>query len=166
MDCSTPDFPVHHQLLEFTQTHAHRVTDDIQLSLSLSTLLLLPSVFPSTRVFSNESVLHIRWPSIESSALASVLPMNIQDWFPLQWTGFITFQSLGLSSVYSNTTVQKHQFFGAHLFSIVQLSHPYMTPRKTIALTRWAFVGKIMSLLFNTLRSSLAAQSVKNLPAV
>ena len=75
-------------------------------------LLVLPSIFPSIKVFSNESVLHIRWPSIGVSASASVLPMNIQDWFPLGWTGWIL-QSKGLTRVFSNTTVQKHQFFGA-----------------------------------------------------
>ena len=77
------------------------------------TLLLLPSIFPSIRVFSIESVLHIRWPSIAASASASVLPMDIQDWFPLGWTGWISLQSKGLSRVFSNTTVQKHQFFSA-----------------------------------------------------
>ena len=77
-------------------------------------LLLLLTIFPSIRVFSNESVLHIRWPKYWSfSASASVLPMNIQDWFPLGLTGLISLQSKGLSRVFSNTTVQKHQFFGA-----------------------------------------------------
>ena len=88
--------------------------------------------------------------SIGVSASASVLPMNIQDWFPLAWTGWISLQSKGLSRVFSNTTVQKHQFFCAQL-SLVQLSHPYMTTGKTIALTRWTFVGKVTSLLFNML---------------
>ena len=74
-------------------------------------LLLLPSIFPSIRVFFNESVLCIRWPSIGVSALTSVLPMNIQDWSPLGWTGWISLQSKGLLGVFSNTTVQKHQFF-------------------------------------------------------
>ena len=78
-------------------------------------LLLLPSVFPSIRIFSNESVLHIRWQSIGVSASSSVPPMNIQDWFPLGLTGWISLQSKGLSRVFSNTTVQKHQFFGAQL---------------------------------------------------
>ena len=77
--------------------------------------------------------------------------MNIQDWFPLRWTGWISFQSKGLSRDISNTTVQKHQFFGAQAVVRVQLSYPYLTTRKTIALTRWTFVGKIMSLLFNML---------------
>ena len=72
-------------------------------------LLLLPSVFPNIRVFSNESALCIRWPKYWSS----ILPMNIQDWFPLGLTGLISLQSKGLSRVFSNTTVQKHQFFCA-----------------------------------------------------
>ena len=76
------------------------------------------------------------------SASASVLPVNIQDWFPLGWTGWIFLQSKGLSRVFSNTTVQKHQFIDTQLSFIVQLSHPYMTTGKTIVLTRWTFVGK------------------------
>ena len=113
-------------------------------------LLLLPSIFQGIRVFSSESVFVFvffasgGW-SIGVSASASVLPMNIQDWFPLGWTGWISLQSKGLSWVFSNTTAQKHQFFGA------QLSHPYMTTGKTIVLTRWTFVSKVMSLLFNKL---------------
>ena len=78
-------------------------------------LLLLPSIFPSIRVFSSESALHIRWPSTGVSASASVLPMNIQDWFPLGLIGLISLQSKELSRVFSNTTVQKHQFFSAQL---------------------------------------------------
>ena len=75
-------------------------------------LLLLSSIFPSIRVFSNESALRIRWQKyIGVSGSTSVLPMNIQDWFPLGWTGWISLQSKGLSRVFSNTTVQKHQFF-------------------------------------------------------
>ena len=80
-------------------------------------LLLLPSIFPSIRVFSTESVLHIRWPKFNASGgvsgLTSVLPLNTQDWFPLGWTGWISLQSKGLSRVFSNTTVQKHQFLSA-----------------------------------------------------
>ena len=76
--------------------------------------------------------------------------MNSQDWSPLGWTGWITLQSKGLSRVFSNTTVQNHQFFGAQLSSQSN-SHPYLTTGKTIALTRWTFVGKVISLLFNML---------------
>ena len=78
-------------------------------------LLLLPSIFASIRVFSNESALHIRWQSIWASASASVLPMNIQDWFPLGLTDLISLQFKGLSRAFSNTIVQKHQFFDIQL---------------------------------------------------
>ena len=89
-------------------------------------LLCLPSIFPSIRVFSNESFLHIRCQSIGVSSSASVLPTNIQDWFALGWTGWISLLSKGLSRVFSNTTVQKHQFFGTQL-SLWSNSHSYMT---------------------------------------
>ena len=90
--------------------------------------------------------------SIGVSASASVLPMNIQDWSPLVWTGWISLQSKGLSRVFSNTTVQKHQFFGRHsAFFIVQFSHPNMTTGKTVTLTRQTFVGKVMSLVLRML---------------
>ena len=79
------------------------------------TLLLPPSIFPSIGVFTNESALRIRWPNIGVSTSASVLPMNIQDWFPLVWTGWISLLSKGLSRVFSNTTVETHQFFSAQL---------------------------------------------------
>ena len=114
-------------------------------------LLLPPSNFPIIRVFSNEPALCIRWPKYWSFSF-SISPSNeYQDWFPLGLTGLISLQSKGLSSIFSNTTVQKHQFFSARLSLMVQLSHPYMTTGKTIALTRWTFVGKVMSLLFNIL---------------
>ena len=101
-------------------------------------------------------------PSIGVSASTSVLTMNIQDWFPLEWTGWISLQSKALSRVFSNTTVQKHQFFSAQLSlysnshyspHIVGLyvSHTYMAIGKTIPLTRQTFIGKVMSLLFNML---------------
>ena len=104
--------------------------------------LLLPPIPPSIRVFSNESLFAWGGQSIGVSALASVLPKNTQDWSPSEWTGWISLQSKGFSRVFSNTTVQKHS-----AFFTVQLSHPYMTTGKTIALTRWTFVGKVMSLL-------------------
>ena len=78
-------------------------------------LLLLPSIFPSIKVFPNESVLHIRWPKYWSFSFSIILPMNSQDWFPLWLTGLTSLQSKGLSRVFSNTTVQKHQFFGNQL---------------------------------------------------
>ena len=78
-------------------------------------LLLLPPVPPSISVFSNESALRIKWPKYWSFSFNISLPMNTQDWSPLGWTGWISLQSKGLSRVFSNTTVQKHQFFGAQL---------------------------------------------------
>ena len=93
-----------------------------------------------------------RWggQSTGASALASVLPRESQGWSPSEWTGWISLQSKGLSRVFSNTTVQKHQFFGAQLSSQSN-SHPYMTTGKTLALTRRTFVGQVMFLLFNML---------------
>ena len=115
MNCSMPGFPVRHQPMELTQTHVHWVGDAIQHFILCRPLLLLLSIFPSIRVFSNESVLRIRWPKYGASASALVLPMNIQDWFLLGLTGLISLQPKGLSRVFSNTTVQKHQFFGIQL---------------------------------------------------
>ena len=151
MNHSTPGLPVHHQLPEFTQTHVHRVGDAIQPSHPLSSPSP-PAPNPSQHqgLFQWVNSLHEVAKVIGVSALASVLPMNIQDWSPLGWTGWISLQSKGLSKVFSNTKVQKHQFFGSAFF-ILQLLHPYMTTGKTIALTRRTFVGKVMSLLFNML---------------
>ena len=113
--------------------------------------LLLPSIFLSIRVFSNESGLHIRWPKYWSFSFSLSLSNEYSGLIPLGWTGWIFSQSKGLSRVFSNTTVQKHSILWFSAFFIVQLSYPYMTTGKTIALTRWTFVGKIMSLLFNML---------------
>ena len=114
-------------------------------------LLLLPSIFPSINVFSNESALCIRWPKYWVSGSTSVLPLNIQDWFPLGWTGWISLQSKGLSRVFSNTTVHKCQFFSAQLSSQSNSHIHKWLLEKTIALTRCTFVRKVMSLLFNML---------------
>ena len=113
MNHSRPGLPVHHQLPEVTQTQVHWVGDAIQHLILHRPLLLLPPIPPSIRVFSNESALCIRWPKYWSFSLNISLPMNTQDWSPLGWTGWISLQSKGLSRVFSNTTVQKHQFFGA-----------------------------------------------------
>ena len=123
MDCSTPGFPVHHQHPELAQIHVHPVGDDIQ-HLILCCPLLLPSIFPSIRVFSSESVLHIRWPKYWSFRTSS-LPMSIQGWFPLGLTGLISLQPKGLSRVFSNTTIQKHQFFGALYGPTLTSIHDY-----------------------------------------
>ena len=106
--------------------------------------LLLPSIFPSIRVFSNEAVIHIRWPRYWNLSFRISHSNEYSGLF-----GLISLQSRGLSRVFSNTTVQKHQFFSAQ--ASLWFSHPYMSAGKTIALTRQTFVGKVMSLLFNTL---------------
>ena len=152
MDCSTPGLPVHHQLPEIAQTHVYRVGDAIQSShlIFCCPLLFLSSVFPSIRVFSSESVLHTRWSKYWSFSF-SISPSNEYSGlisFRIDWLHPLAVQ--GLSRVFFNT-VQKYQFFSTQLLFIVQLSHPYMTNGKTIALTRQTFVGKVMSLLLNML---------------
>ena len=117
---------------------------------SLLPLLLLPSIFLSIRVFSNELALHIRWPEYWSFSFSISPSKNSQGWFPLGLTGLIL-QSKGLWRVFSSTTVQKHQFFGTRPSL---WSNFYMTTGKTIALTIQSFVSKVMSLLFNTLSLS------------
>ena len=116
-------------------------------------LILLSSIFPSIRVFSNELALRIRWPKYWASASATVLPTNIQGWFPLGLTGLISLQFKRPSRVFSRTKIQKHKFFGVQpsLWFMVQLSHLYMTPGKTIVLTIWTFVSKVIPPLFNML---------------
>ena len=114
MKHSTPGLPVHHQFLESTQTHVHWVSDAIQPSHPLSSLLL-SSIFPSIRVFPMSQLFESGGQSIRVSASTSVLPMNTQDWSPLEWTGWISLQSKGLSRVFCNTTLQKHQFFSTQL---------------------------------------------------
>ena len=120
--------------------------------------ILLPSIFPSIRVFSSESPLHIGCPSIGASASASVLPVNIQCWFPLGWTGWISFQPKGLSRVFSTPQFKSSLLrYSAFFYVTVQLAHTYMTTVKTTALTRWTSVGKVMSLLFKMLSTLVIA---------
>ena len=111
--CSMPGFCVHHRSQSLHKLMSIKsVMPSNHLVLCLS-LLLLPSLFPSIRVFSNESTLHMRWPKYWVSASASVLPMNTPDWSPLGWTAWISLQPKGLSRVFSNTIVQKHHFFSS-----------------------------------------------------
>ena len=147
MDCSTPGLPVHHQLPGFTQTHVHWVSDGIQPFHPLLSLLLPPSTFPSIRVFSNESVLHIRGPkywnfsfSFSPSNEYSGLISFRMDWFELAVQGTLK----NLLQHYSS----KASILWCSAFFLVQLSHPYMITGKTIALIRRTFVDKVMSLLF------------------
>ena len=108
IDCSMPGLPVYHQLwslLKFTSIQSLMPSKHLNLC---RPLLLPPSIFPSIRVFSNESAIPIRWPSTRTSPSASVLPMNTANWFPLGLTGLISLQSKDFSRVFSNTTGQKH----------------------------------------------------------
>ena len=128
MDCSTPGLPVHHQLPELTQAHVHQVGDAIQPSHPLSSPSP-PATNPSQHqgLFQWVTSSHQIAKSIGVSASASVLPMNTQDWYPLGWTGWISLQSKGLSRVFSNTTVQKHQFFSTQLY-LLSNSHIHTWP--------------------------------------
>ena len=110
-----------------------------------------PSIFPSFRVFSNEKFFALGGRSIRVSASASVFPVNVQDWFALGWTGWISLQSEGLFKSLLQHHSSKASILQHSAFFMVQLAHPYMTTGKIIALTRRTFVGKVMSLLFNML---------------
>ena len=141
MNRSTPGLPVHHQLLEFTQTHVHRVNGAIQPSHPLSS--------PSPRVFSNESTLHMRWPKYWSLSF-SISPSNDHPGlisFRMDWLDPLVVQR-ALKSLFqhhsSKASVLQHS-----AFCMLQLSHLYVNTGKTTALTRWIFVDKVMSPLFN-----------------
>ena len=139
-----------HQLPELTQTHVHRVSDAIHL-IFYRPLLLLPSIFPSIRVFSNESVLPIRWPKYWSF-IFSISPSNEYSGlisFRIDWLDLLAVQGTLKSLLQCHSS--KASILRCSVLFIVQLSHPYMTTGKTIALTRRTFVGKVMSLLFNML---------------
>ena len=116
MDCSTPGFPVHHQLPDPTKTHVHCIGDAIQPSHPLSSLLLPPLIFPSIMVFSSESVLCIRWPKYWSFRFNFSLSNECSGLisFKMDWLDLLEVQGT-LKRVFSNTTIQKHQFFGAQL---------------------------------------------------
>ena len=119
INCSMPGLPVHHQLPEFTQTHVHGVGLWCHPAISSSVIPFssCPQSLPASESF--PMCQHFTWASQSTGAsdLASFLPKNTQDWSPLEWTGWISLQSKGLSRVFSNTTVQKHQFFSAQLSS-------------------------------------------------
>ena len=143
MDCSTPGFPIHHQLPELTQSHVHRVSDAIQPSHPLLSPFLLPSIFASITVFSNESALHIRWPKYWSFSF-SISPSN-------EYSGLISLRMDWLDLLVVQGTLEsllQHHSSKALIlqhsaFFIVQPPYLYMTTGKTIALTRWTFVGKV-----------------------
>ena len=140
-----PGFPVHHQHLELVQTHAHRIGDTIQPS---HPLLLLPLVI---RVFSSESVLCIKWPNYWSFSF-SISPFNEYSRlisFRMDWLDLLAVQGILKSLLQHHSS--KASILQCSAFFTAQLSHPYMTTGKTIALTRRTFVGKIISLFFNML---------------
>ena len=118
------------------------ISNTVTLFYSCSKSFPASGSFPMSQLFTSVG------QSIGVSASASVFPMNIQDWFPLELIGLIFLLYKGLSRVFSSTTVWRRKFFSTQPFFIIQLSHPHMTTGKTIALIRWTFVGKVMSLCF------------------
>ena len=154
MDCSMPSFPILHYLPEIAQIHVPWVSDAIQPSVIPFSSHLQPfpasGSFPMSRLFSSGG------QSTGASASASILPMNIQGWFPLGLTGWISLQSKGQSSLPQNCS-SKTSILQCSAFFMVQLSHLYMTTGKTIALTIRTFVGKVMSLYFNMLSKFVTA---------
>ena len=147
MDYSTPGFPVLNHFPESSKRMSIQSMMPSNHLIFCSPLLLLPSIFSSIRVFSSELALGIRWPKYWSFSF-SISPYR-------EYSGFISFRIDWFDLFAVQGTLQHHSLKASILkcsaFFIVQISHPYMTPGKTIALTRWTFVGKIMSLLFNTL---------------
>ena len=149
MDCNMPGFPLLHHLLELAQTHVHRVSDAIWPAHTLSSPSPPASVFPSIRVFSDESVLCIRWPKYWSF---SISPSNEHSGlisFRMDWLDLLAVQGT-LKSLLQHHSLKASVLRRSAVF-MVQLSHLFMTTGKTIALTRWTLVGKVMSLLFNIL---------------
>ena len=136
MDYSTPGFPVHHRTPEASSNSYPLSRWCYPTNSSCHPLLLLPSIFPNTRVVSNESVLSIRWPKYWSFSFS---PSN-------EYSGLISFRIDWLISLESKGRVFNTTVLLCSAFFMVQLSHPYMTTGKNIALTRWTFFGKIMSL--------------------
>ena len=148
MYCSTPGFPVHHQLPGLAQTHVESLLTSNSLILC-HPLLLLPSVFPIIRVFSSESALSIRWPKYWSF---SISPSNEHSGlisFRMDWLDLLAVQGT-LKSLLQHHNSKASILWHSAYFT-VQISHPYMTTGRTIALTRWTFIGKVMSLLCNML---------------
>jgi len=147
--CSTPGFPILYHLPEFAQIHGHWVSDAIQPFHLLSSLS--SSAFNSFPASGSFPISRFCFASGGQSigASASVLPMNIQDWFPLGWTGLLAVQGTLKSLLQHHAS--RASIFRCSAFFMVQLSQSYMTTGRTIALTRRTFVGKVMSLLFNML---------------
>ena len=148
MNCNMPGFPVHHYLLEFSQIHVHWVSDSINHLILCCPLLLFPSVFPSIRVFSSESALHIGWLKFWSFSISPCDEYSELISFSIGW--FDLFAVQGTLENLLNHHSSKASI-RCSILLMVQLSHPYMTTTKAIVLTIRTFVGKVMSLLFNIL---------------
>ena len=142
LDCSMPGFPVFHPSLG-VYSNSCPLSRWCHPAISSSVIPFSSYLqsFPASGSFSMSQFFSSSGQSIGVSASASVLPMNIQGWVPLGWTGWISLQSKGLSRVFSNTTVQKHQFLGSQLSLMVHLSHPFVTTGKTTALTRYTLLA-------------------------
>ena len=151
MNCSTPGIPVYHQLLRFTQTQVHWVCDAIQPSDPLWFPCPPAFNFSQHRSFQMSQFFTSCGQSIGFSASTSVLPTNIQDGFPLDWTGWMSLQSRGLSKGILQHHSSNASVLQGTAFLIVQFSHSYTTTGKTIAFTRWIFVDKVTFLLCNML---------------
>ena len=151
MDCSTPGLPVHHQLPELTQTISIELVMPSNHLILCNPLLILPSIFSSIRVFSNESVLHMRWPKYWSFSFSMSLSNKYSGLisFKMDWLDLLAVQGTLKSLLQHHSS--KASILWCSTFFMVQLSHPYMTIGKTIVLTRQTFVSKVMSLLFNML---------------
>ena len=148
---STPGLPVHHQLPKSSQTHVLWVGDAIQHLILCHPLLLLPSILPSIRVFSNESVLHIRCPKYQNFSF-NISPSNEHPGlisFRMDWLDLLAVQGTCKSLFQHHSS--KASILWCSAFFTVQISHPYMTTGKTIVLTIRTFFSKVMSLLFNML---------------
>ena len=145
MNHSTPGLPVQHQLPEFTQTHAHRVSDAIQPSYPLSSPSPPAPIPPRIKVFSNESTLHIRWPKYWTFSF-SISPFNEHPGliFRMDWLDLLVVQGTLRSLLEHHSS--KTSIFWCSAFLTIQISHPYMTTGKNIALTRWTFVAEVMYL--------------------
>ena len=148
MNCSTPGLPVHHQLPEFTQTHVIESVMPSNHLILWRPLILLPSIFPSIRVFSNESALRIRWPKYWSFSFNISPSKELSGLisFRMDWLDLLAVQGTLKSLLQHHSS--KASILQRSAFFIVQFSHPYMTTGETIALTRWTFVGKVMSVLY------------------
>ena len=157
-----PGFPAFHHLLEFAQTHDHRVSAAIQPSHPVIPFSSCLQSLPASRSFQMSQFFPSGSQSFGASASTSVLPMNIQGLFP---SGLIFFKTDWLDILAVQETLKsllqhhssKASILQRSVFFIVQLSHPYMTTGKTIALTRWTFVSKVISLLFNMLSKFVIA---------